>query len=569
MKKYSTLFASIVLLIYPFAVQSEYGPKAADALFDNSQKDENQPAYDTDRDFFKFGSSNAKTVKNIEDKQLTPENRTRSNSPEISKVFKLEGNINWERYQQELEYYCSDKLQKIYGSSTFDKDLAEQANKIYSFSKFKQTGQMEKDVDKIREIQKVRNKNRCEEIAINELKTQKSSYEEQVAIKNKKMIEAQEKQDEKNKQIENAQAEKRYIENKKISNAVLYDKEKYCEIKTDKGSYKGSCKLNQDKNVPNGLGLYFNNEIGAIVLGHFQNNGNNSNLEGGLGIVVSYKDPSNDKVYSYKKREIENQFRTCSLNNMKLEELKTQDIIVKSGIDNKTLFFKEPYLCLINFLVSDSEDKSNNGYGINAVEKWIKLTEEEKIMFMNMLIQTLNLYRDNSSNIKNYLNNYLENNYGKFDLDKIIKTKNLNIIKYEKEYLKNNFHISIPKSRLVFKKIEKGSRTVYGNRSSISFFGWGGNDSYDECMRTRRYNDKMREWESCAAVQIPYFNILFKDKSQNLEVVCTNVDASNPEKEFNNIVEWSVGDFVKIYDSIFLGISDQNHIILSNCKGGN
>ena len=88
-------------------------------------------------------------------------------------------------------------------------------------------------------------------------------------------------------------------------------------------------------------------------------------------------------------------------------------------------------------------------------------------------------------------------------------------------------------------------------------------------MRTRRYDEMSKTWGSCAEIQVPYFNIFFKDKLQNLEVVCTNVDANHPENEFNNIVEWSAGDSVSIYYSIFSGISDQKHIILSKCKGGN
>jgi len=335
--------------------------------------------------------------------------------------------------------------------------------------------------------------------------------------------------------------------------------EKYCEFKTDNGYYKGSCKLNQDKKVPNGLGIYYNNDVGTVILGHFQDNGKNSMLDGGLGIVISYKYPISDAIHSYKEGKIKNTLNTCSLSNMKLEELKKQDIIEVSA---KEFVFKHPYRCLINYLLSEEEIKSNEFYRGYPVDKWKNLMEEEKIVFMNMLIQTLNIYIENRSNIKNNFNDYLENNYAKFDLDKIIKIKNSNIIKYEKEYLKKDISISIPKSRLIFKKIEKINRTIYG----ASLFGWG-YDSYNECISIR-YDDVRKGLGTCKERQVSHFDIFFKDKLQNLDIVCTNVNSNRPESHFNNITELRVGDSVAIYNSIFFGIYDKGHILLSECWGG-
>ena len=136
-----------------------------------------ESAYDNVINFFKIGNSNIKIAKKIYDKQLTPnESSIHSYDSEINKISQLQNNINWRKYLNELENYCTTELKNIYDNDVLDRDLAEKANKVYSFSLFKQSGQMDTEFYEIKGEQDSRNIKRCKQLARNELNLQKPIY---------------------------------------------------------------------------------------------------------------------------------------------------------------------------------------------------------------------------------------------------------------------------------------------------------------------------------------------------------------------------------------------------------
>jgi hypothetical protein len=207
-----------------------------------------------------------------------------------------------------------------------------------------------------------------------------------------------------------------------------------------------------------------------------------------------------------------------------------------------------------------------------------KLSFDEELKILNQLFITDNIprpiifynkYWEYAPEIKKHIIEYVYNKKNNqknlIDFKKIIKLKSENIIAYEQQYLNKKLKVSFSKNELKFKKIEKNSRTVYGNRSSISFFGWGGDDSYDECMRTRRYDEMRKEWGSCAAIQVPYYNLYFEYPAEKLQIICIDIE----QQYFDGLSKLSSGDSVYILESIFTGFSASGEIYLKSCKGGN
>ena len=86
-----------------------------------------------------------------------------------------------------MENYCTTKLKDIYDNNVLDKDLAEKANKVYSFSLFKQSGQMDTEFYEIKREQDSRNIKKCKQLATNELNLQKSIYEEKISERNREI----------------------------------------------------------------------------------------------------------------------------------------------------------------------------------------------------------------------------------------------------------------------------------------------------------------------------------------------------------------------------------------------
>jgi len=270
-----------------------------------------------------------------------------------------------------------------------------------------------------------------------------------------------------------------------------------CNIKMQNSNYKGECVLYKDikTNVitekPNKFGVLFDNQTGTVYFGKWVDSTPESYLD------------SNNAVY-----------------------FTPENFLIESELS-----FDEELKLLNNLFI-----KNNKPPPIIFYDKYWEFAPEIK------------------KHIIEFVNNKKNNQKNSIDFKKMMNLKIANLIAYEEQYLNKKLMVSFSRNELKFKKIEKGTRTVYGDRSP----------SYSECMRTRLYNRISKEWGSCAEIQVPYYNLFFEYPVEKLQIICIDI-----EKEyFEGISKLSTGDSVYIDKSIFSGFSERGEIYLKSCRGG-